>query len=242
MIAFSWDQRIRRAEQLASEQPRNADFLLFYAKVAQFQKDVFERLKAHNAALAPASLAPELTPFLRLISNIGPPAVAEQAANLARADTSLNDLLTDREMFFARALLQPYMECVVSRNNAPSQTTDARCPHCGEEPQAAVLRGEGDGARRSLMCSLCSSEWIFRRLVCPRCGEEKNDRLPVYTAAGIDHVRVEACDSCHAYIKSIDLTKNGLAVPAVDEIAAVALDLWAEDHGYEKIKSNLLGM
>jgi FdhE protein len=36
--------------------------------------------------------------------------------------------------------------------------------------------------------------------------------------------------------------KHGLAVPEVDEIAAVSLNLWAEDHGYAKLQLNLLGM
>jgi FdhE protein len=56
------------------------------------------------------------------------------------------------------------------------------------------------------------------------------------------HVRVEACDTCRVYLKAVDLTKNGLAVPEVDEIAAVALDLWAAEHGYTKLQTNLFGM
>lgn len=241
VIAFSWDQRILRAEQLSTEQPASAEFLRFYAQVARFQKSIYERLRLHAGNYDPALLEPDFPTFLRLVRDIGPPAVAEEASNLERAGTSLNDLRGDRDLFFARALLQPYMECVVARNHIPPASGTARCPYCGEEPQAAILRGEGDGAKRSLICSLCSSEWSFRRLVCPACGEERNDCLPVYTAAGMEHVRVEACDTCHAYIKSIDLTRNGLAVPCVDEIATVSLDLWAEENGYRKIKSNLLG-
>lgn len=236
MIPFSWEKRIRRAEELADQQPASAEILRFYAQVARFQKGVYDRLKLVARDLDPASLEPDLLPFLRLIQNIGPPAVAEEARELERDSTSLEDVLADTDQFFARALLQPYMECLVSRKPG------ARCPYCGEKPLAGVLRGEGDGAKRSLMCFLCSSEWEFRRLVCPGCGEEQNDRLPVYTAAGLEHVRVEACDTCHSYIKSVDLTKNGLAVPCVDEIASVSLDLWAEEHGYKKLTRNLLGM
>ena len=66
--------------------------------------------------------------------------------------------------------------------------------------------------------------------------------MPVYVAAQIDYVRVEACDTCHTYLKSVDLTKDGFAVPVVDEIATVALNLWAEEHGYTKIETNVLGM
>ena len=39
---------------------------------------------------------------------------------------------------------------------------------------------------------------------------------------------------------AIDLTKNGLAIPCVDELACVPLDLWAEEAGYEKLQRNLL--
>jgi len=244
MIAFSWDQRIARAEKLAQEQPGGAEILRFYAALARFQKGVYERLKAYTGSPDAAALTPDFLEFLRLIQRTGPPVIAEEARTLEGGNASWEEVLTGDPMyFFARALLQPYMECLVSRNSIPSSQTEARrCPYCGEEPQAGVLRGEGDGAKRSLLCSMCSSEWQFRRLLCPACGEEGNDRLPVYTAAQFQHVRVEACDTCHAYIKSIDLTKNGLAVPCVDEIATVPLDLCAAENGYKKLKSNLLGM
>jgi len=55
-------------------------------------------------------------------------------------------------------------------------------------------------------------------------------------------VRVDACESCRHYLKSIDLGRLGLAVPIVDEVAGAALDLWARDHGYEKIELNLVGL
>ena len=106
----------------------------------------------------------------------------------------------------------------------------------------AVLRGEGDGGKRSLLCSLCSVEWNFRRVLCPHCGEEDREKLPIFSAEGFDYMRIEACDSCHNYIKAVDLSRNGLAVPVVDELATVSLNLWAEEHGYTKVQLNLLGM
>jgi FdhE protein len=36
------------------------------------------------------------------------------------------------------------------------------------------------------------------------------------------------------------LTKDGLAVPCVDDIASVSLDLWARGQGYSRVKRNLL--
>jgi len=55
-------------------------------------------------------------------------------------------------------------------------------------------------------------------------------------------VRIEACDSCKHYIKGVDLTRLGFAVPIVDEIDAAALDLWASEHSYTKIELNLVGV
>jgi FdhE protein len=78
-------------------------------------------------------------------------------------------------------------------------------------------------------------------LLCPNCGEEDQDKLPVFTAEEFPHVRIEACDTCQMYLKAIDLTKNGLAVPEVDELAAPALDLWASEQGYRKLQANLFG-
>ncbi len=116
------------------------------------------------------------------------------------------------------------------------------CPRCGSPPVLAILRPEGDGGKRFLLCSRCDTEWEFRRLVCPACGEEDGGKLPVYIAEEFPHVRVEACDSCRRYVKCIDLTRNGLAVPVADEIASVALDLWARENGYTKLQLNLLGL
>jgi FdhE protein len=89
---------------------------------------------------------------------------------------------------------------------------------------------------------MCSTEWEFRRVVCPGCGEQDKDRLPIFTTPDFEHVRVDACDRCRTYIKSVDLTQNGHAVPVVDELATVALNIWAENQGYSKWEPNLLGL
>ena len=145
------------------------------------------------------------------------------------------------EAFFTRVLEQPVMEQRALSSLAPTDVVQNICPFCGSKPVVAVLRSEGDGGKRSLVCSRCSLEWSYRRILCPSCGEEDREKLPVFTAAEFDCVRIEACDSCHTYIKCVDLTKNGLAVPVIDELASIVLDLWAEDHGYSKLQPNILG-
>jgi FdhE protein len=145
--------------------------------------------------------------------------------------------------FFAQALLQPYAEFLAAGGNpASGDTSSSVCPFCGSKPQLAILRPEGDGAKRFLLCSLCATEWLYRRVICPNCGEENKDHLPVFSAQEFDYVRLHACNTCHTYIKAIDLSKNGNAVPVVDELATVSLNLWAQENNYHKLLPNLFGV
>lgn len=147
------------------------------------------------------------------------------------------------EELIAWTFLQPYAEYLADHTRQyPIHATPSHCPVCGTKPQVGVLRPEGDGAKRSLVCALCAHEWDYRRIVCPACGEEDPHKLAVYEAEEFGHVRVEACDSCHSYIKTVDLSKNGLALPVVDELATIPLNLWATEHGYTKLQTNLLGI
>lgn len=149
---------------------------------------------------------------------------------------------TPQEQLLAWIFLQPYAEYLANQREPISvDGTPWTCPLCGGKPIVGVLRREGDGAKKSLICMLCAHEWTFRRVYCPACGEEREPQMAYYSAPEIAHVRVDVCDTCHTYLKSIDLTKLGLAVPVVDELATIPLDLWAREHGYEKLQINLLG-
>src|SRR4029077_17082354 len=108
-------------------------------------------------------------------------------------------------------------------------------------PLLGVLRPEGDGGKRRLLCSFCLQEWDFRRIYCAACGEEDEKKLPVYVAEQFPHVRVESCETCKFYLRTIDLTKDGNAVPIVDDLAAIPLSLWAHEQGYSRLQPNLLG-
>jgi formate dehydrogenase maturation protein FdhE len=144
--------------------------------------------------------------------------------------------------FLSRAFLQPYAEFVVAAMLPPNlPMVTCRCPRCNSLPLLGVLRPEGDGGKRFLQCSFCSQEWEFRRIFCAFCGEEGEDKLPVYVAEEFPHVRVEACDTCKHFLRTIDMTKDGNAIPLVDDLAAMPLSFWTQEHGYARIQANLLG-
>ncbi|MFZ0296928.1 MAG: formate dehydrogenase accessory protein FdhE [Candidatus Sulfotelmatobacter sp.] len=214
-------------------------------------------------------LLPKFPGFLSLIQKIAPAPLAQAAATLARkgsaawqraiedfwyGDADLTAGGDDAELesnhpgaadsgrVLAWIFLQPYAEYLADhREGEILDGTPSTCPLCGGKPAVGVLRSEGDGAKKSLICMLCAHEWLFRRIYCPACGEEREPQMAFYSAPEIAHVRVDVCDTCHTYLKSIDLTKTGLAVAVVDELATIPLDLWAREHGYQKLQINLLG-
>ena len=144
--------------------------------------------------------------------------------------------------FFCRVFLQPYAEHARGRTEPAGSGETALCPFCGRKPVAGVLREEGLGGKKWLLCSFCLGEWEFRRLLCPACGQADPARLAVYTTDEFPQVRVDACQACKVYTKTVDVTRDGQAVPLVDEIAGAALDLWAGRQGYNKLELNLVGL
>jgi formate dehydrogenase maturation protein FdhE len=73
---------------------------------------------------------------------------------------------------------------------------------------------------------------------CAVCG----GALQTYASDEFTHIRVEACDACGTYVKAVDIAQDAGAIPEVDDLASVPLDLWAEEHGYRKPSPNLFGL
>jgi Protein involved in formate dehydrogenase formation len=122
---------------------------------------------------------------------------------------------------------------------------------------------------RFLLCARCQGSWGYARMTCPGCGEDSSSRLPIFneegTASGergsvvrglegrfgdrgtaehtavFPHVRIEACDTCRHYLLNIDLLAEPGAIPVVDEMSALPLDLYARENGFTKITPNLMG-
>jgi FdhE protein len=265
--ATDYDARIRRAERLATQHLFAAEFLDFYRHIASFQKSLRANIASgvKSSALvaelrAPLDLTvllPHFRGFLSTVEQHAPPALAKSAyqMSLLPSDSWIATLEAywqnagkfDQQVgafaqFLARAFLQPYAEFRAALLPRPPIVVTTRvCPLCGSRPLSGVLRVEGDSGKRFLLCSFCSQEWEFRRILCPTCGEEAETKLPVYIAEQLPHIRVESCDTCKFYLTTVDLTKDGHAVPLVDDLAAIPLSLWAHEHGYFRLQPNLLG-
>jgi formate dehydrogenase accessory protein FdhE len=267
---FEYDARIRRAEKLIADRSAASELLSFYRRVASFQKTFLEEIAGRGAtqselqrfgslrdSLDLTLLLPRFRTFLSLVELNAPNALAAAAREIAAmpSDSWIALLASYWELagrfdqqigafaqFFPRAFLQPYAGYVAGRTAVPPVLATPRaCLRCGGRPLLGVLRLEGDGGKRYMVCSFCGYEWDFRRILCPTCGEEDEKKLPVYVAEQLPHIRVEACETCKFFVRTIDLTKDGHAVPVVDDLAAISLTLWAHEHGYNNLQPNLLG-
>ena len=178
MIKSSWDDRIRRADELSAKYSFAAEILRFYRQIASFQKDLYLYLtktcgsgmeKRENGSLRQELdlivLLPKFPVFLSMVEQVGPKPLANSAAELKQSGVEKwNELLTAcwtpdgqpgsadlSDAFLAKAFLQAYGEYLADHTDHPPVTsTPSVCPLCGGRPLVGVLRQEGDGAKRSL--------------------------------------------------------------------------------------------
>lgn len=105
------------------------------------------------------------------------------------------------------------------------------CPVCGSPPALSMLQGEGE---RSLLCSFCGHEWHTQRIYCPFCENRDQKTLHYFSSEEEKNYRVNVCDKCKRYIKTID-TRN-IDHPLhllVEQISTLHLDMLAQKQGLE---------
>ena len=243
MSRFPWAARIDRAAALASRMPGAAEILSFYQRVLAAQEALHEQLAALESQTLDLDLVKHhFPPFVDRVQRGATPELVARSAEILNGDPDAwLALLESGDDFFAGAFLQPWAEvsCAEPRETACDLTSV--CPCCSHRPQLAVLRELQHGARRNLVCSRCSWEWEFRRILCPGCGEQDFQKLPRFQAESFPALQIESCETCKTYLLCADMTKDGNMVPLVDEIAAIALHLWARDQNFRRLHPNLIG-
>jgi FdhE protein len=151
------------------------------------------------------------------------------------------------DTFLARASTAPVLEALpdLAAGLRGGDTDDRRCPRCGGLPQLAVFAETSEAlltSPRKLVCSRCANEWVMSRMTCASCGEMSGSKMPILSDVELfPHLRIDACEICRRYLITVDQRKDPRAVPIVDELAALPLDLVAAERGYTKIARNLMG-
>jgi formate dehydrogenase maturation protein FdhE len=102
------------------------------------------------------------------------------------------------------------------------------CPVCGGGPSLAVVLA--DPGFRTLLCSRCNGEWLFRRMGCPFCLERDHQ---TYYPSEKEGYRLYVCEACHRYLKSVESTGSASerCLP-VEALLTVSMDVAAREKGW----------
>jgi FdhE protein len=256
------ERRAARARLLAREAPMACEPLLFAAGLYAVQATAAGALdSAHGNRPLSGRLADDgerldggARAILQYVAEAAPEPLAEAAAfrrdePAATARTRLrlywSEDRSDDGDYLSRAVLRPYVETLRRWGVAPDRLhRKGRCPFCGGSPWIGLRRdgAEMEGARRFLVCALCGGEWGFPRVLCPACFEDAPARLPSYSADTHSAVRIETCETCRRYVKSIDLSEDARPIPEVDDLVTLSMDLWAAKNGFTRIEPGLAGL
>jgi len=254
-----WTERRRRARELIDRHPFAADQLRLYLALLDVQEPAFH--EAHGdpppAAGIPGYVADRVLPrVVEVTAAHGPTTLARAVLDPGRRDGGaariaawLRDEAQDPvSRYLARAAAGPVLEALGrAAGLQPADRADGRrCPTCGGRPQLGYFADAGEAlvtAPRQLVCARCQHPWTFARMICAGCGEQSGSKLAIYAETErFPHLRVDACESCGGYLLTVDVRADPGAVPIVDELAALPLDLYAREQGKRKLVPNLMGL
>jgi FdhE protein len=156
----------------------------------------------------------------------------EYVNNLSKKLNVKGDVLT----FLVRNSTRPIFEAYANelkKHIDQERWWKGYCPVCGSEPFIAEMREEG---ARFLICSSCNFDWRFNRLKCPFCENEDHTKLRYFhTEKEGRACRIDVCDNCKRYIKTIDTNELGEEViPIIEDAGTLYLDILAQKEGYTK--------
>jgi len=245
-----FEQRRARAALLADQSDAAREPLQFAAALSNAQAQSMHRFQ-------PVSLSGHLEndvdkivtlihPILEVIAQRSDDAKQRLSDEPSVAKTRLKVFWSENHHdYISRALLQPYVALLREKNITPDRVhSRGHCPFCGGAAWISSRKSasDADGGFRYLGCSLCGLDWNFGRIACPACGEEDPHKLSNFSSDRHPTVRIESCETCRRYVKSIDLTLDARPLPPVDDLLSLSMDLWAVEEGFVRIEPGMAGM
>jgi len=122
----------------------------------------------------------------------------------------------------------------------------SKCPLCGAKPMMGQIKGEE--RTKYLICSWCETMWSYRRVECPFCQNTTQDTLKYFLSSDLDiegdlRFRVDFCEKCKKYMKTIDNDKETKENKenifkdkafCVEDLLTLYLDIIANKSGFER--------
>ncbi len=156
-------------------------------------------------------------------------------------DSLVADMNLDPKFFsfLMRNSIRPSVEAGAEHlGNEPATELwrQSRCPLCASPPGLSLLKGEV--GKRYCLCSYCSYQWRIDRLSCANCGSSEQDTLSYFCGEDEEAHRIDLCDACDQYIKTIDYRSLEESDPFLEDIATFHLDVLAVRKGYTRAVPN----
>jgi FdhE protein len=152
-------------------------------------------------------------------------------------ESAASELQIDKQIlgFFALNSLIPSLSVCADHLSAYLDPDDpwwkGDCPVCGSAPILSILADRG---ARHLVCSFCRHRWQVKRVYCPFCGNSEDQKLHYFFVEEEPDLRVDVCDDCKKYIKTVDARKAGrLLYPPLEQVSTLHLDIKAREMGFE---------
>ena len=136
-------------------------------------------------------------------------------------------------LFLIQNSIRPSIEAGVEQIRSeldPETWLKGYCPICGSLPSLSLLKE--DVGKRYLLCSYCGYQWRTDRIFCPFCESKDQESLHYFYGEGEETHRIDLCDKCHQYIKTIDYRNLQESDPVLEDLATLHLDILASQKGY----------
>lgn len=137
--------------------------------------------------------------------------------------------------FLAQGALTPFIKSMTRRIVEARPLTGVwehgHCPVCGSLPYLSTL--ETREGLRMMHCSFCQSPYRVARIGCVYCGERDPQKLQYFEAEDLPGFRVDFCDQCRMYVKTVDFRQmDRISVPVLDDLESLPMDVLAQARGH----------
>ena len=142
-------------------------------------------------------------------------------------------------LFLIQCSIRPSIEAGVGQLRSeldPETWLKGYCPMCGSLPFLSLLKEEV--GKRYLLCSFCGYQWRMDRISCPFCKNKDQESLHFFYGEGEETHRIDLCDKCRQYIKTIDYRNLQESDPVLEDLATLHLDILASQKGYKRSVPN----
>jgi FdhE protein len=154
-----------------------------------------------------------------------------------RIEQMADELGLDKKvfLFLVQSSIKPSVEAGMEQLRGeidPETWLKGYCPICGSLPSLSLFKEEV--GKRYLLCSFCGYQWRIDRIFCPFCENKDQKSLHYFLAEGEEAYRIDLCEKCHQYIKTVDLRKMEESDLFLEDLATPHLDFLATQKGYKR--------